>query len=185
MLLLPALPQKVSQRIAGSQFQCLLGLRQPPRFVVNMTAAARQLLSHACHYYGSKPRVVAGPPSPPLLQAFVAASRSKPFVADFSRLQLNILPQGSALFFGVCRRRAPSVTSLCREMVARACYKPCVFDSLLCPNPGIDPASASHKLTKPFVRATSNQQSVVFLDFTTRLLRIAKNTRSTLGSCGR
>ena len=56
---------------------------------------------------------------------------------------------------------------------------------LSCPNPGTNPASASHKLTKPFVRATSNQQSVVFLDFTIRLLRIAKNTRSTLGSCGR
>ena len=31
---------------------------------------------------------------------------------------------------GVCRRTPPSVTNLCREMAAQACYKANVFDSL-------------------------------------------------------
>ena len=44
---------------------------------------ARFCVGFSC---GSKPRVVAGPPSPLLLQALVAAGCFKPFVADFSRL---------------------------------------------------------------------------------------------------
>ena len=69
----------------------------------------------------------------PLLQAFVAAGCFKPFVADFSRLIImNILLRGSALFLRVCRGEVcrstpPSVTNLCREMAAQACYKPNVL----------------------------------------------------------
>ena len=31
---------------------------------------------------------------------------------------------------GVCRKTPPSVTNLCREMAAQACYKAYVFDTL-------------------------------------------------------
>ena len=68
------------------------------------------------HGSGPKPRVVAGPPLyyKPLSRP---AIYFKPFVGDFLRLWLNILPQGSALFLGgclggVCRRTPPSVTNL-------------------------------------------------------------------------
>ena len=33
---------------------------------------------------------------------------------------------------GVCRKTPPSVTNLCRDMAAQACYKPIVFHSLPC-----------------------------------------------------
>ena len=65
--------------------------------------------------------------SSPLLQAFVGAGYCKPV--------LNILPQRGVAFWevcreGVCRRTPPSVTNLCRDMAAQACYKPNVFDHL-------------------------------------------------------
>ena len=65
---------------------------------------------------GSKPRVVAGPPTP-LLQAFVAAGCFERFVTDSSRLYLNMIPQGSALFWGGCSgglcRRTPHLLQIC------------------------------------------------------------------------
>ena len=70
---------------------------------------------------GSKPRVVAGRPLPPLLQIFVAAGCNKPFVADVSRLCLNTLPQGFALFFwgGLLRRGLSQNTPVCYKPMSR------------------------------------------------------------------
>ena len=72
-----------------------------------------------------KTRVVAGPPSVanlcrgrPLLQTLVAD-----LCVEYGSLQ-------GACRGGVCRRTPPSVTNLCREMAAQACYKANVFDSL-------------------------------------------------------
>ena len=72
-----------------------------------------------------KTRVVTGPP--PLLQTFVAGLLLQTLVAvlcvEYCSLQ-------GACRGGVCRRTPPSVTNLCREMAAQACYKANVFDWL-------------------------------------------------------
>ena len=64
------------------------------------------LTIHSCMAVDQNPMLSWGPA--PLLQAFVAAGCFKPFVADFSRLRLDISPQGSALFFGGLLQRALS-----------------------------------------------------------------------------
>ena len=75
---------------------------------------------------GSKPWLSRGP-LPPLLQTFVAGPLLQTLVAElcveYSSLQ-------GACGGGVCRKTPPSVTNLCREMAAQACYKANVFDSL-------------------------------------------------------
>ena len=72
-----------------------------------------------------KTRVVVGPPSSvtnlcrgPLLQTLVAD-----LCVEYCSLQ-------GACRGGACRRTRPSVTNLCREIAAQACYKANVFDSL-------------------------------------------------------
>ena len=55
---------------------------------------------------------------PPLLQTLVAD-----LCVEYCSLQ-------GACRGGVCRRTPPSVTNLCREMAAQACYKANVVDSL-------------------------------------------------------
>ena len=72
-----------------------------------------------------KTRVVAGPP--PLLQPFVAGPLLQTRVADLC-VEYCSLP--GACRGRLCRRTPPSVTNLCREMAAQACYKANVFDSL-------------------------------------------------------
>ena len=64
---------------------------------------------------------------PPLLQTFVAGALLQTLVADVCAeyCSLQVACRG-----GVCRRTHPSVTDLCREMAAQACYKANVFDSL-------------------------------------------------------
>ena len=74
---------------------------------------------------GSKPVLSRG--TPPLFQTFVASPLLQTLVADICVEYCSL--QG-ACRGGVCRRTPPSVTNLCREMVAQACYKPNVFDSL-------------------------------------------------------
>ena len=68
---------------------------------------------------------------PPLLQTFVAALVLQTLVPD---LYVEYCSLQGACRGGVCRRTPPSVTNLCREMAAQACYKANVFDSL--PNVG-------------------------------------------------
>ena len=65
---------------------------------------------------GSKPRVVA---APALLQTFVAGPPLQTIVAD---LCVEYCSLQAACRGGVCRRTPPSVTNLCREMAAQACY---------------------------------------------------------------
>ena len=65
--------------------------------------------------------------SPPLLQTFVAGPLLQTLVADLCAEYCSL--QG-ACRGGVCRRTPPSVTNLCRERAAQACYKANVFDSL-------------------------------------------------------
>ena len=65
--------------------------------------------------------------APPLLQTFVAGPLLQTLVADLCAEYCSL--QG-ACRGGVCRRTPPSVTNLCREMAAQACYKANVFDSL-------------------------------------------------------
>ena len=72
-----------------------------------------------------KTRVVAGPP--PLLQTFVAGPLLQTLVAN---LCVEYCSLQGACCGGVCRRTPLSVTNLCREMAAQACYKASVFDSL-------------------------------------------------------
>ena len=63
----------------------------------------------------------------PLLQTFVAGPLLQTLVAD---LCVGYCSLQGACRGGVCRRTPPSVTNLCREMAAQACYKANVFDSL-------------------------------------------------------
>ena len=57
---------------------------------------------------------------PPLLPAFVAASCYKPFAANFSRLWLNIVPQGSALLLaGLSRSGLSQNTPFCYKPMSR------------------------------------------------------------------
>ena len=65
--------------------------------------------------------------APRLLQTFVASPCYKPLSPD---LFVEYCSLQGACRGGVCRRTPPSVTSLCREMAAQACYKANVFDSL-------------------------------------------------------
>ena len=78
---------------------------------------------HGC---GSKPVLSRGTP-PPLLPTFVAGPLLQTLVAH---LCVEYCSLQGACRGGVCRRTPPSVTNLCREMVAQACYKANVFDSL-------------------------------------------------------
>ena len=64
---------------------------------------------------------------PPLLQTFVAGPLLQTLVAD---LCVEYCSLQGACRRGVCRRTPVSVTNLCREMAAQACYKAYVFDSL-------------------------------------------------------
>ena len=73
---------------------------------------------------GSKPVLLR---APPLLQTFVAGSLLQTLVAD---LCVEYCSLQGACCGGVCRRTPLSVTNLCREMAAQACYKANVFDSL-------------------------------------------------------
>ena len=77
---------------------------------------------------GSKPVLSRGPP-PPVLQTFVAGPLLQTLVAD---LCVDYCSLQGACRGGVRRRTPPSVTNLCREMVAQACYTANVFDSLPC-----------------------------------------------------
>ena len=65
---------------------------------------------------------------PPLLQTFVAGLLLQTLVAD---LCVEYCSLQGACRGGVCCRTPRSVTSLCREMAAQACYKANAFDSLL------------------------------------------------------
>ena len=89
------------------------------------TCAEYVIRLHGCR---SKLPVVAGPPVPPLLQAFVAAGCCKP---DFSRLWSNTLPQGSALFWGFVAEGFVAEHPVCYKAVSRkaaqAWYRPNVF----------------------------------------------------------
>ena len=67
---------------------------------------------------GSKPVLSRG--SPPLLQTFVAGPLLQTLVADLCVVYCSL--QG-ACRGRVCRRTPPSLTNLCREMAAQACYK--------------------------------------------------------------
>ena len=58
----------------------------------------------------------------PLLQTFVAGPLLQTLVADLCVEYCSLQ--------GACRRTPPSVTNLCREMAAQACYKANLFDSL-------------------------------------------------------
>ena len=62
--------------------------------------------------------------SPPLLQTFVAGPLLQTLVAD---LCVEYCSLEEACRGGVCRRTSPSVTNVCREMAAQACYKANVF----------------------------------------------------------
>ena len=62
-----------------------------------------------------------------LLQTFVAGPLLQTFVAD---LCVEYCSLQGACRAGVCRRTPPSVTNLCRNMAAQACYTANVFDSL-------------------------------------------------------
>ena len=77
---------------------------------------------------GSKPCVVAGPLPPlcyePLSRPAVTNPLSRIFCGNAA------LCFGGVCRGGVCRKTPRSVTNLCREMAAEACYKPAVFDSL-------------------------------------------------------
>ena len=64
---------------------------------------------------------------PPLLQTFVAGLLLQTLVAD---LCVEYCSLQGACRGGVCRKTPLSVTNLCREMAAQACYKANVFDSL-------------------------------------------------------
>ena len=66
--------------------------------------------------------------APPLLQTFVAGPLLQTLVAD---LWVEYCSLQGACRGRVCSRTPPSVTNLCREMAALACYKANVFDSLL------------------------------------------------------
>ena len=65
--------------------------------------------------------------APPLLQTFVAGPLLQTLVAD---LCVEYCSLQGACRGGVCRRTPLSVTNLCCEMAAQACYKANVFDSL-------------------------------------------------------
>ena len=65
--------------------------------------------------------------APPLLQTFVAGPLLQTLVAD---LCVQYCGRQGACRGGVCRRTPPSVSNLCYEMAAQACYKAYVFDSL-------------------------------------------------------
>ena len=87
------------------------------------------IILYMCTVYiydcGSKPASSRG--SPPLLQTFVAGPLLQTLVAD---LCVEYCSLQEASRGGVCRRTPLSVTNLCREMAAQACYKANVFDSL-------------------------------------------------------
>ena len=61
------------------------------------------------------------------LPPFVAGPLLQTLVAD---LCVEYCSLQEACRGGVCRRTPPSVTNVCREMAAQACYKAKVFDSL-------------------------------------------------------
>ena len=67
---------------------------------------------------GSKPWLSRG--TPRLLQTFVAGPLLQTLVAD---LCVEYCSLQGACRGGVCRRTPQSVTNLCREMAAQACYK--------------------------------------------------------------
>ena len=73
---------------------------------------------------GLKPVLSRGPL---LFQAFVASPLLQILVAD---LCVECCSLQGPCRGGVCRRTPPSVTNLCREKAAQACYKANVFDSL-------------------------------------------------------
>ena len=79
------------------------------------------------HVYGCGSKLWFSRGSPPLLQTFVGGPLLQTLVAD---LCVEYCSLQGACRGGVCRRTPPSVTNLCREMAAQACYKANVFDSL-------------------------------------------------------